>query len=158
MCFLNFNRCFCAFLLNICLFWDCDTVMTAVAIFGIYLCLFRCKYNGIWCDSHTSESLSAIKPGSIHYLHLKILVPSQEYDSCCSLVWCVLSFDFAIWLGTLRFEFSSEFRIFVILLFTKFFKTEIYFYMCFAFAPVCIVLAQMKFFICVTNHISSSPK
>ena len=45
-------------------------------------------------------------------------VPSQEYNSCCPFVLCVLSLDFAIWLGTFRFEFSSEFSIFVILLFS----------------------------------------
>ena len=47
----------------------------------------------------------------------KLTVPNQEYDSCCPFVWCVLSFDFDIWLGTFRFEFFPEFSIFVILLF-----------------------------------------
>ena len=32
-------------------------------------------------------------------------------------VWCVWAFDFASWLGTFRFEFSSELTIFVILFF-----------------------------------------
>ena len=50
---------------------------------------------------HTSVRFSAIKPGSIH--HLEMSVPSQEYDSCCPFFWCVLSIDFAIWLGTFRF-------------------------------------------------------
>ena len=85
----------------------------------------RCKYNGIWCDCHTSERFSAIKPDSIHsFLHLKTPVPSQ--DSCCPFVWCVLSFDFAIWLGTFRFEFFSEFSIFVILLFFIHFWNKVY--------------------------------
>ena len=34
------------------------------------------------------------------------------------LFWCVWSFDFDIWLSTFRFEFSSGFSIFVILLFS----------------------------------------
>ena len=50
-------------------------------------------------------------------------VPSQEYDSCCPLVWCVFLFDFAIWLGTFRLEFFLEFSIFVILLFACFYVT-----------------------------------
>ena len=29
-----------------------------------------------------------------HFLHLKMPVPSQEYDSCCPFVRCVLSFTF----------------------------------------------------------------
>ena len=52
-----------------------------------------------------------------HFLHLKMPVPSQEYDSSCPFVWYVLSIDFGIWLGTFRFEFSTEFSIFVFLLF-----------------------------------------
>ena len=51
-------------------------------------------------------------------IKMQLPVPRQEYDSCCPFVWCVLSFDFAIWLGTFRFEFSPEFSIFVILLYT----------------------------------------
>ena len=36
-----------------------------------------------------SERFSAIKTGLIHhFLHLKMPVPSQEYDSCCQLVLC----------------------------------------------------------------------
>ena len=42
----------------------------------------------------------------------------SHMDSCGSFVWWVLSFDFAIWLENFRFEFYSEFSIFVILLFT----------------------------------------
>ena len=72
--------------------------MTILPIMSV-LFMHRCKYNGIWCDCHTSERLSSIKPGSVHHiLHLKIPVPSQEYNSCCPFVWCVLSFEFAIWL------------------------------------------------------------
>ena len=68
---------------------------------------------------HTGERFGTIRPGSIHhFLHLKMPVTSQEYDSCCPFIWCVLSFDFAIWLGTFRFKFSSEFSIFVIFLFS----------------------------------------
>ena len=71
-------------------------------------------------DCHTSERFRAIKLGLIHhFLRLKMPVPSQEYDSCCPFLWYVLSFVFAIWLGTFRFEFSSEFSIFVTLLFMK---------------------------------------
>ena len=76
----------------------------------------RCKYNGIWCDCHISERFNAITPGKIyHFLHLKMPLTSQEYDSCFPFVWSVLSFDFDIWLGTFCFEFSSEFSIFVTL-------------------------------------------
>ena len=42
----------------------------------------------------------------------------EEYDSCYPFLWCIWAFDFAIWLETFRFEFSSEFSIFRILLFT----------------------------------------
>ena len=48
---------------------------------------------------------------------IQMPVPSQEYDSCCPFGGCVLLFNFAIWLGTFRIEFSSEFSMFVILLF-----------------------------------------
>ena len=73
------------------------------------------------------ERFNAIKPGSIyHFLHLKMPVPSQEYDSCCPFVWCVLLFDFDIWLGNIRFEFSSEFSIFVILFSFSHFLTFLY--------------------------------
>ena len=51
------------------------------------------------------------------FRHRKMTVTSQEYDSCYPFIWCVCAFDFAIWLRTFRFEFSSEFSIFVILLF-----------------------------------------
>ena len=46
-------------------------------------------------------------------------VPSQEYDSFYPFVWCVWTIDFAIWFGTFLFEFSSEFSIFVFLLFSE---------------------------------------
>ena len=102
-----------------CYDWDCDTVMTDVPLFLPILpsmsVLFthRCQYNEIWCECHTSERFCAIKPGLIHhFLQKKMSVPSRQYDSCCPFVWCVLSFDFAIWLGTFHFEFSSEFSIF----------------------------------------------
>ena len=36
-------------------------------------------------------------------------VPIKDGDSCNLFVWCVLAFDFAIWLPTFRFEFSLEF-------------------------------------------------
>ena len=37
-----------------------------------------------------SARFSAIKPGLIcHVLHLKMPVPSQEYDSCCPFVFGV---------------------------------------------------------------------
>ena len=49
-------------------------------------------------------------------------VPSQEYDSCYPFVWCVWALDFAIWLRTFLFGFTSEFSIFVILLFSILFK------------------------------------
>ena len=51
-------------------------------------------------------------------------VSNQEYDSRWPFVWYVLFFDFAIWLGTFRFEFSSEFSIFVVLLFTLFISDD----------------------------------
>ena len=44
----------------------------------------HCKYNEIWWDCQQSERVSAIKPGLIHqFLHLKMPVPSQEYDNSC---------------------------------------------------------------------------
>ena len=46
---------------------------------------------------------------------------STFQNACCPFVWCVLSFDFAIWLGTIRFEFSSEFSILVLLTFYMYF-------------------------------------
>ena len=109
------NMFFCAYLLYICLYWGCDTVMTAVPILWqcFLLCLFCSRIvvniDGICCDCHRSVRFSAIKACSIHhFLHLKIPVPSQENDSCCPFVWCLLSFEFATCLGTFRFEFSSE--------------------------------------------------
>ena len=74
------------------LFWDSNTVMTGVSIFRLLFIMsvlftYRWKYNGIWCKCHSSKWLSAIKPGSIHhFLHLKMPVPSQEYNSCCQIV------------------------------------------------------------------------
>ena len=71
--------------------------------------------------SYKWEVKLAIKQGSIRYfLHKKMPLPSQEYDiiSYYPFGWCVWAFDFDIWLGTFCFEFSSEFRIFVNLLFT----------------------------------------
>ena len=68
--------------------------------------------NGIWYDCHTSERLSDIKPGSIHrFLHLKMPVTSQEYDSCCPFVWCVdhLILPFDSGLSSLNFPRSSVF-------------------------------------------------
>ena len=57
----------------------------------------------------------------IHFFqHIKMPVPSWEYDSCFLFVGCVWAVDHAIWLGTFRFEFSSEFSIFVILHFSVF--------------------------------------
>ena len=82
----------------------------------------HCKYNGIWCDCNTSERLGAINTGSIHHFnHLKMPVPSQEYLwQLLSIRLCVLSFDFAIWLGTfwLNFPRRSVFLWFYFLLLT----------------------------------------
>ena len=68
--------------------WDCDTVMITVSLFWkkipIMTVLFthRNQYNGIWCDCLTGDRFSAIKLGSIHhFLHKKMPVLSQEYDS-----------------------------------------------------------------------------
>ena len=102
---------FCAALLNICLFllypyFDNLPFMSV-------LLTHRCKFNGIWCDCHTSERFNRpfstfenafTKSGICQLLSIRLKM-------------CVLSFDFAIWLGTFRFEFSLEFSIFVILLF-----------------------------------------
>ena len=41
----------------------------------------------------------------------------QKYNSCVPFVWCLWSLDFVIYKRKFRFEFSIEFRIFVILLF-----------------------------------------
>ena len=50
---------------------------------------------------------SALKPELIHhFLHLKMPVPIQEYDSSCPFIfWCVLSFDFTMWLWTFRLDY-----------------------------------------------------
>ena len=79
-------------------------------IFVSVLFTNQCKYNGIWWDCHQSERVSAIKPGLIHhFLHLKMPVPSQEYDSFCPFVFdafCyLLNIDFAMWLWTFQIDF-----------------------------------------------------
>ena len=39
------------------------------------------------CDCRTSEMFSTLKQGSIHhFLHFRMPVPSQEYDSCYSFI------------------------------------------------------------------------
>ena len=104
-----------------CLFCDCDTVMTAVSIFWLftyYVCFVHasCKYNESWCDCHTVEKFSAINPGSIHHF--------QSPNACTkSGIWQLLSFRlmcFIIWFCYLirdfPFEFSSKFSIFVTLI------------------------------------------
>ena len=61
-----------------------------------------------------SERFSAIKPGLIlHFLHLKMPVQSQEYDSCCQFVFDV----FCHFILQCDHGLSSEFSIFVIVLF-----------------------------------------
>ena len=116
--------CFLCSFVKYCLFWNCDTVMAAVLLFWMFaycVCVLfthGCKYNETWCDCHTNERFSAIKPDSVrHFLHLKIYVQGWEYDSYCPFVRCVCSFDYAVWLGTFRFEFSSEFNVIVISIF-----------------------------------------
>ena len=48
----------------------------------------HCHYNGNWCNCRPSERFSSIKPGLTHkFPHLKMPVPSQEYDSCCQFVY-----------------------------------------------------------------------
>ena len=80
-----------------------------------YCCILLTQYN-LSFDANGIQ----VQPGSIHHFpHLKIPVPSQEYDSICLFVWCAISFYFAIWLGTFRFECSSEISIFMILLFSE---------------------------------------
>ena len=67
---------------------------------------YRCQYYEILSDCHTSERFTAIKTGLIHhFLHKKMPVPSQQYDSCCLFVWCSLIFcfcrlirDFPFWI------------------------------------------------------------
>ena len=45
----------------------------------------------LWCKL---KVLLAIKPGLVHhFLHQKMPVPSQEYDSCYPLFWCVCAFE-----------------------------------------------------------------
>ena len=46
------------------------------------------------------------------FLHRKMPVTIQEYNSVYPFVWCAWAFDFAIWLGTFLFEFSSRFSMF----------------------------------------------
>ena len=82
--------------------------------FNIYVvCLLSNKRDLLWLF----KRFIAVNPGLIHYyLHNKMHVPGQEYDSCCPFVWCVWAFDFAILWGAFRFEFPLEFSIFVITL------------------------------------------
>ena len=91
--------------------------------FTYYVCLF-CSHivvNIMKFDATVIQVRGlaiSYKPGLIHhFLQQKMPVSSQEYDSCYLFVWCIWAFDFAIWLGTFRFEFSSEFSILLILLF-----------------------------------------
>ena len=75
-----------------------------------FLTAHRCKYNGIWCDCHTSGRLSAIKLGSIHhFLYLKMPIPNIR-------LMCFINWLFHL-IRDFRFEFSLTFSIFVILLF-----------------------------------------
>ena len=114
----KFDRCFLCvlviYLLFVLRFWHNDDCCThIVTILPIISVLFthRCKLNGIWCDCHTSEGLSVVKPGSIHLFSTfeNASTNSGGIDSGCSFVWCVLSFDFAIWIGTYCFEFPRSF-------------------------------------------------
>ena len=98
-----------------------------------------CKYNRIWCDCHTSERFSAIKPGSI------MTVVVHSLDVFCHLILPLIR-DFPI-------EFSSEFSIFVILLLSlKYFS--------FAIVPwlhhtVCIGPNSHFCAVCINASISS---
>ena len=80
---------------------------TFTSIFKLHLYYYI--LHGVWGDCNTSERFSARKPGSIHhFLHLKMPVPCQEYDSSCPFVGHFLSFDFAIWLGTFRISHGVQ--------------------------------------------------
>ena len=85
MCFLNLIDAFCALLFNICLFWDCYTVMTVVPIFDYftyYVCFVHppfstfdnaCTKSGIW---------------QLLYIYLM-----------CFIIWfCHFIRDFAFWI------------------------------------------------------------
>ena len=88
----------------------------------------------------------AVEPGSLtihHFKHKKKPVPSQEYASCYPFVWFFRTFNFAIWLWTFRFEFLSEFSIFVLLLFIHY---SLCMYCIFYFCdPSTVVLFQQFF-------------
>ena len=67
----------------------CINILTILFIMSVTF-IHHCKYNWIWWDCHQSESFSALKPGLIHYfVHLKMPVPSEEYDSSCPFVFYV---------------------------------------------------------------------
>ena len=54
-----------------------------------------------------SKRFSDITPGLIHiFLHLKMSVPRQEYDSCYPFVFDVFWHLILPWLGTFLFDFS----------------------------------------------------
>ena len=90
--------------------------MTILPIMSV-LFTHRSKYNGIWYDCHTREMFSDIKTRfNPPFSTFENACTSQEYDSSCPIVWCVLSFDFAIWLRTFCFEFSSKFSVLVVIL------------------------------------------
>ena len=70
---------------------DCCTHILTI-FFLLYLFSSRIIVNITQFDETVvqSERFSAIKPGLLqHFLHLKMPVPSQEYDSCCPFVFDV---------------------------------------------------------------------
>ena len=85
----------------------------------------QCKYNGSWWDCHQSERVNAIKPGlNHHFLHLKMPVPSQEYDSSCPFVFDAFCYLILPWhdygLSELIFlwvQYFCDFTFFVFLSF-----------------------------------------
>ena len=88
--------------------------------------LCRCFVHIMTFDATVVQvrGLTSYKTGPIYrFLHKKMPVPCEEYDSCWLIVWCVSAFDFAILLVTFRFEFSSEISIFVISLIVHIFLT-----------------------------------
>ena len=82
---------------------------------------YECRSNG--CGHECYRPMNFQVPASkysILYRNIKANIKYMYYImylTTPSFVWCVWAFDFANWLGTFRFEFSSAFSIFVIFIY-----------------------------------------
>ena len=106
------------FFVYVYLSWDCNPILTILPIMSV-LFTHRCKNNGIWCDCHKSERFGATDKTRFN-------PPFSTFENACtkSGIWQLLSIRlmcFILWYCHLIRDFpfliSSEFSIFVILLF-----------------------------------------